>query len=233
MLINIVYRKADKISVSVAENEKVGQLKDKIWEIGRIPKVEQLLTFDGYFLEDAFPLSDYGIEANSTITVNLRRGYYPTFKVDLILPNGTTLTLTVAKTDTVAGLKDHLQKTAGLVSCSHEVMFNGYLLQHMGRELLSYGIKDASTLKVIRCFPVEEKCRLVVKLIGGKELKLETHNDCPIQELRSVIAKETGVKMENMLLLYNGRELRPPETLAYYEIQREATISMLHSARDD
>ncbi|BHF62967.1 hypothetical protein SprV_0200595600 [Sparganum proliferum] len=233
MLVYVVYRKADKFSISVTENEKVGQLKEKISEIGRIPKVEQILTFDGYFLEDAFPLSDYGIEGNSTVTVNLRRGYYPTIKVDFVLPNGTSLTLTVAKTETVAGLKGLLQKAAGLVSCSHEVMFNGYLLQDMGRDLLSYGVKDASTLKVIRCFPLEEKCRLVVKLTGGKELKLETHNDCPIEELRSVVAKDTGVQMDTMLLLYNGRELRPPGTLAYYDIQREATISMLHSTRED
>ncbi|VDN34073.1 unnamed protein product, partial [Dibothriocephalus latus] len=54
MLIYIAYRKADKFSIKVAENEKVGQLKEKISEIGHIPKVEQLLTFDGYFLEDTY-----------------------------------------------------------------------------------------------------------------------------------------------------------------------------------
>lgn len=60
------------ITVDIAPTDTIRQLKDKIEQKEAIPHGEQRLIFAGKGLEDNRAVSDYNIQANSTVHMVLR-----------------------------------------------------------------------------------------------------------------------------------------------------------------
>ena len=72
-----------------------------------------------------------------------------------------------------------------------------------------------------------ETFQIFVESLTGKNLTLEVESSTLIEELKSKIQDKDGIPPREQRLLFNGKRLAADRTVAYYEIQKEATLHLL------
>ena len=109
--------------------ETIKRLKAVIQEIKNIPMHQQRLVFNQQALEDHYRLSDYYIQADSTITLVITDA----MEIYIKPRNGARIRLEVYASDTIDNLKakiEELSGGSGLPPCDQRLWHNGRLLAY-------------------------------------------------------------------------------------------------------
>ena len=107
--------------------ETIKRLKAVIQEIKNIPMRQQRLAFNQQALEDHYRLSDYYIQADSTLTLAVTDA----MQIYIKPRNGARIRLEVYASDTIDNLKakiEELSGGSGLPPCDQRLSHNGRLL---------------------------------------------------------------------------------------------------------
>jgi len=109
--------------------ETIKRLKAVIQEIKNIPMRQQRLVFNQQALEDHYRLSDYYIQADSTLTLAVTDA----MQIYIKPRNGARIRLEVYASDTIDNLKakiEELSGGSGLPPCDQRLSHNGRLLAY-------------------------------------------------------------------------------------------------------
>jgi hypothetical protein len=139
--------------------ETIKRLKAVIQEIKNIPMRQQRLVFNQQALEDHYRLSDYYIQADSTLTLAVTDA----MQIYIKPRNGARIRLEVYASDTIDNLKakiEELSGGSGLPPCDQRLSHNGRLLaytrerasdspwffEHSNQTLSEFNIEHQSTV---------------------------------------------------------------------------------------
>ena len=147
-------------TIECEPSDTIEHLKKRIEELQGIPSDQQWLIFSGRQLEDGQTLSDYKIQAESTVHLVLRlRGGAP-LQLFLKTLTGRTLTVDVQDSDSVETLKGKVEELEGTAVDQQVLIFRGKALED-GTKLSEYNFASESA----RCG------HLVIRLPGASSSK--------------------------------------------------------------
>ncbi|KAK9058721.1 hypothetical protein SSX86_023563 [Deinandra increscens subsp. villosa] len=188
-----------------------------------IPLDEQALIFNNVVLGNNGTLSDFNINANSTLLLMpISRGFMDIFIKTF---TGKIITLKVKPLDTIKCIKTKIQAKEDIPSDEHELIFNGMVLHNDGT-LADYHINQDSTLTVMR-FSSGFTRVYIQKQQTGNTITMDVKSSDTIYRLKVKIYEREGVRPCEQRLIWNGKQLLDEPTLADYNIPNKSTVHLV------
>ena len=213
-----------RITLAVKPSDSIEKVKGKIQSKAGIPSEEQHLSFGHKDLDDAYTISDYSIQDQSTLHLN--RNSHDSMHIFVKMQNGKTITLDVKPDSTIGMVKSKILGKEGIPPDQQRLM---YILKELedDRTLDYYYIHSESTLYLI----VRHKSDLQVVVLMPTEqrfpLAVET-NDF-IENVKRIVYEMEGIPSDQQRFFFAGKELENCRTLSHYNIQERSILHLAQS----
>ena len=186
-----------------------------------IPSHLQRLIFNGKELKDELTLSYYGIGNAATIDL-LVRGQSLLVKMHM----GKTIAIAYNSTDTIADVKEKIQKKDALLPARQKLFLGGtnQKLQD-GHILKDCNITANTTLNLI----LKRRMQIqVTSLVGETQsIMLDVQAEDTIHSIKLLIQVYTGAPPDQQVLYLAGCELNDWMTLSDYRIQHHSNLHLV------
>ena len=205
----------------VDANDSIRKVKMKIKDKFRIPYASQILKLDLEELEDTCSLSDYKIQSECHLWLNLKDWDVYELEVGVRMWTGKLTNLHVNPFDSIESVKTRIQDKEGIPTDQQRLCFAEKVLEDDGT-LYGYRIYHKSILLLA--------VEIFVKTLSGKMILLDVLPSDTIGTVKKKIEKLEGYSPEKTLhLAYDGRQLNDDATLAQNNIQMRSILHEVES----
>ncbi|XP_078740965.1 polyubiquitin-like isoform X2 [Lampetra fluviatilis] len=216
-------------------SDTIGQVKANIEAKFGIHQDQQALIFAGLELQDDRTLSDYNIQAGSTLHLVLRlRGggsdADDELRYNITMLPGKIITIDWNPSDTIETIKVKIQAKEGIHPNKQRLFFYGRELEN-GGTVCDYDIQAKSTLHLV--LELHRSLIVYVKKLSGKIFTIECNSRDAIETVKVKIQTKEGISPAEQRLLFYGKELKNGCTIFDYNIQAGSTVHLELKPRDD
>ncbi len=193
----------------------------------RIPQRDQRLCFMGRELKDGRTLTDYMVEAGSTLVLSTKRKDLIPVRVE-VMATRTSINLELLASESVAEVKGRISQRVGF-PCG------------FGQKLLSRDCFDfLDPNKTIAEHSVTPGCTLLlcewnmtvfVTTLTGKTFGVSVHRNATIDHLKVMITLSQGAPPDRQRLVFEGMRLEDSRTLLDYGIQNGSRVHLVARLR--
>lgn len=186
--------------LEVSSTELVDTLISTISRQSRVSFYRQEIMYDGTVLQPGRRISDYGIPDQAVLVVNLRNYEAMVFVKTL---DGKTIVLTVRAHDTVAQVKEQIERQEGIAASKQRLIFVGEQLRSDFR-FLDYHIEHESAVHLVLREGVGFE--IYVDAPSGKNYVLEVEPNDSLDQLKEKLRSKENIPCD-MQRIFLGNNL--------------------------
>ena len=214
--INIKTDYEEDFAIKCSLGETVMAIKQRIEDEQSIDKSYYSLVYNGVHLVDQKKLSEYNIRNNDSLLLEVKiKKFYVTIKIH----KGITKIFECNETNTPSDILKQIRVNFNIPNLIMETPYD------MNKPLNQLSVK-AGTKFFVR------KARFTggnvfIKIPSGRSLSIEVSKNETVSDLKAKISEKADISVRDINLLFNGDYMDNDETLDYYEIQDQDTISLI------
>ena len=210
---------AKTIAFEVMSADTIRDLKEKIWVKQGIHPHQQRIFSIGNKLDDYHTLSEYNIQKESTVYLELRQ---PGVMIFVKTQKGKTITLHMTPSDTIKRIKATIQGKEGFPPEQQRLFFAGKELED-DNTLSDYNIRSKSTLYHV----LHSRILISVSPLAGKATTLEVEPSDTIKSVKTKIQEKAGYPADQQRLIFTGEQLEDTRCISDYNIQNNSILHIL------
>lgn len=214
----------------IEKNEKIEYLKNIIYDKEGINPENQILFFGEKELKNNKIISDYGIQEESIIYLQIKiESENKEITIILNMPKGRTINIFVTKKETIKNLKFKIYDKEG-INPENQILFFGEKELENNKNISDYGIQNKSIISL----NINQQMQIFVKMINYIfnnndyiTLTFDVNEFEKIEDIKNKIQKKTKINSKDQILIFAGKQLEDFKTLKDYKIGNDDIIYLV------
>jgi hypothetical protein len=214
LTLRIKHWNGETFSIEAEASEYIDDIKDKIFDLKKIPVDYQLLRYEGELASDDLDLEEQGIKDNATLVLGL-------MEIRVETPSGKTVAVELSYLDTIQKGKKLLKKKCGIPVDEQFLMLGSEELGDT-KMISDYGIVHQDVLKL-------ETFRVKVADWNGELFDIDgLQHGNTVHELKAKITELKRIPMKEQLLKFDGKDLNDLLGLKNQGIKHRSVLVLEH-----